>query len=240
MVKKVLVFDIDGTLCDANKPVPEFLAKTLISLSVDNLLVFSSGKPFAYISGFLRQLSIRDCLIVSENGALISYGSSFPPRKKRRLCTSSDPVAELESIKERYLFNLELNVWFQPNDVNLTVFPEEPVDILNLVGLIDMDDYRHVVRYIHSDSVDYVPKGVDKGKALEVLCDEMDFNREDFFVFGDGENDIPMFVFSDNSIGVKNQSISQYCKFFVNDFSELNEFLRKEFLLEAFVGKELS
>ena len=40
--------------------------------------------------------------------------------------------------------------------------------------------------------MEIMPKGVNKGKALETICDMNDFSMENVMAFGDSQNDISM------------------------------------------------
>ena len=40
--------------------------------------------------------------------------------------------------------------------------------------------------------MEIMPKGVNKGKALETICDMNDFSMENVLAFGDSQNDISM------------------------------------------------
>ena len=39
-----------------------------------------SGKPTYYLCGFLRQVELRDPILIGENGAVIQMGVELPPR----------------------------------------------------------------------------------------------------------------------------------------------------------------
>lgn len=54
----------------------------------------------------------------------------------------------------------------------------------------------------HSRIIEIVPPGVTKGSALAVLVRHLGISSEESVVFGDGENDIPMFDWAGTSVAM--------------------------------------
>jgi len=226
-MNKLLIFDIDGTLCHINKAVDNELADILKELSMDNVIVFASGKPFGYIAGFCRQLGICNAIVIAENGATLMMSATFPPISYRKIQINKFVEELIFKIKEDAKKKFGNTIWFQPNEVNLTIFPIAISDISEVHEFarqyVDFD----INVYFHKDSVDFTPKGFNKGTMVDVVLSNRFFSKKDIYIFGDGENDAPMFDKGDNIITIGNNKIfrnTNYIK--LANFSELTEYLK--------------
>lgn len=226
--RKLLVFDIDGTLCDINTGVNERLAKVLVRLSQEHTVVLASGKPVGYIAGFVRQLNLHRCILVGENGGTTMFSHTFPPTCYHQIEVPSTVRKLFQTIRNEYIETFATAVWFQPNDVNLTVFPISVTQIVDIHKHAQKYEGSSIDVYYHKDSVDFIPKGFDKGTAIDVLLEKLAFDRSDLYVFGDGENDYSMLRKTDNSVAVNNKKMK--AKTHVSGFNELVNYLNKEFL----------
>lgn len=202
--KKIMVFDLDGTLCELSKPVlSENVEKLKLLEQKGNIIAICSGKPCYYLCGLARQLGLNQPLLIGENGASFMEGVSLPPEiyyiagveKQAQLC--------LQEIKEKVKEKLP-NVFCQPNSVGFTPFIKDAGDKRVIEQIIA--DNRHIDEHLqifrHSDSFDFSPKGIDKQSGLKYVLEYYGFNRNDFIAIGDGENDIPMFNFASVSYGI--------------------------------------
>jgi len=226
MSKKLLIFDIDGTLCDINQRIPNYLLETLEEVSKQHQVVLASGKPFGYISGFIRQLGLHNCIAIGENGGTIMYSATFPPTFYYQIEVSYEIQKIFFAIKQQYSKKFGQTIWFQPNDVNLTVFP---LDIKNIEQIHDFAkefECDEINTYYHKDSVDFTPKGFDKGIAVDILLEKLDFDRENLYVFGDGSNDLPMLLKTDNSFLINAKLEGFEAKAYFDSYDNLADFLK--------------
>jgi len=229
MKNKLLIFDIDGTLCDINKPIRNSLVTTLQNISKHNQVVLASGKPFGYISGLMRQLGLSDCMAIGENGGTIMYNSSFPPNKYYQISISETIQKIFLEIKKNYSKEFKQNIWFQPNDVNLTVFPIDINDIDKIHVFAEKFENENINTYYHKDSVDFTSKGFDKGTAIDILLKELNYKRDDLYVFGDGDNDLPMLEKTKNCFLINSKLDKFEPKQYFKDYKELEIYLNKNF-----------
>lgn len=226
--KKLLVFDIDNTLCDINKPIIENLVETLRELSNQYQIVFASGKPSAYITGLLRQVGIENSIVIGENGATIMYSSTFPPKDYYQITKTKEVITHFDLIKQSFIHEFDNTIWFQPNDINLTVFPLDINKIFDIHKFAKKFENASSNTYYHKDSVDFTPKGFDKGTAVAILLKKLKIKKENLYVFGDGSNDLPMLKLTKNSFLMK-KSIKGFNPLFTfNSYNELENFLTKE------------
>ena len=206
---KLLVFDLDGTLAKVGKSMVNADVEKLIKLEqLGYTIVICSGKPAYYLCGFARQLGLREPILVGENGATFQFGVELPPVRYEVYPYSESAKTQLEMM--RALIDRECcgKVWYQPNEVGLTPFPQDEETFEKIQGLIDERSnlLDELLVYRHIDSFDLTPKNINKYNGLEHLAKLMGIESEDVVAVGDGVNDIPMFEFADVAIGVANES----------------------------------
>ena len=230
MPKSLLIFDIDGTLCDINQPIPNYLLETLQQLSKQHQVVLASGKPFGYIAGLIRQLGLDNCMAIGENGGTIMYSATFPPTDYYQIEVTDEVQKIFFEIKQHYSKKFGQSIWFQPNDVNLTVFPLDIKNIKEIHSFAKQFESESINTYYHRDSVDFTPKGFDKGIAVNILLEKLDVDRENLYVFGDGSNDLPMLLKTDNSYLINAKLEGFEPKEYFDGYDDLADFLKVNFL----------
>jgi len=224
-IKKLFIFDIDGTLCDINQPINNELLNTLQAVSQNHQVVLASGKPFGYLAGFIRQLGLENCMAIGENGGTVVYGTTFPPKSYYQIDVSSEIQKILFEIKKQYSQKFKHTIWFQPNDVNLTVFPLDINQIDKIHNFAKQFDYECINTYYHKDSVDFTPKGLDKGRAVDILLERLNFTVNELYVFGDGSNDLPMLMKTKNAFVVNSIIDGFEPKEYFRDYTDLSDYL---------------
>lgn len=202
---KLAVFDLDGTLAALGKGVmPEVVAQLRALEEKGVRIAVCSGKPTYYLCGFMRQVGLKDPILVGENGSVIQFGVDLPPRAYQVLPYS---LAARESIRLlRQEFDAQLpDMWYQPNEVGLTPFPKTPEEF----GVIEdclarnSDRLRDVEVYRHCDSFDITPTGINKASGLAYLAEWLGITPEETAAVGDGENDYPMFDWAGLALGIR-------------------------------------
>ncbi len=227
--KKILIFDVDGTLCDINKPINKELVTALQRIDKKDILVLASGKPFGYLAGFARQLALENCIIVGENGATINYSATFPPVSYYHIDISNKTIEIFSHIKNTFKSKFKNKIWFQPNDINLTIFPINIEDIEEVHSFAKQFEAEDIHTYYHKDSVDFTPKGFNKGTAVDILLKKFNISKQDLYVFGDGTNDLPMLTKTPNAYLVNSKLENFEPKKTFNNYEELTNFLNMNF-----------
>jgi len=202
---KLIVFDLDGTLAPIGKGMlDEDIVKLRELEAAGYRIAICSGKPTFYLCGFLRQIGLREPILVGENGAVIQYGAELPP-ERFYICPHSEQAAEqLRRMKERIAAVCGDRVWFQPNEVELTPFPKDAEAFELIQELVDEhpEDVDELLVYRQVDCFDFIPKNINKARGLAYLAELEGLTRADFVAVGDGINDVPMFEFADVSVGI--------------------------------------
>lgn len=208
---KVFVFDLDGTLAELGRPVTDKNIERLKALSKKGRIAVSSGKPLYYLCGFMRQLGVENPILIGENGSAIQFGVDLPPKRQFFLPTSEKSKRNLKELRKLFDTYFSDRLWYQPNDVCLTPFPESEEDFEAIEKMIvdnpqlleDVDHYRHC------DSYDFAPKGISKYESLGYLCEILGISAADVVAIGDGVNDYPMFDFACYSVGIHVENIDK-------------------------------
>ena len=204
-MKKMLVFDLDGTLAPIGKGMNEEDIIKLRAFEASGYrIAICSGKPTFYLCGFLRQIGLQEPILVGENGAAIQYGVELPPKKFCTCPHSTRAAEQLRRIKAQIQDVCGDRVWFQPNEVEVTPFPQDAEAFELIQELIDTHpkELDELLIYRQVDCYDFIPKNINKASGLAYLAELEGLTAADFVAVGDGINDVPMFEFADESIGI--------------------------------------
>lgn len=184
--KKLLVFDVDGTLAPHGVSVERAVAAALCELeSRGHTVAFASGKTVEYLDGLARGLGLTGRCLIAENGGVIYHNGNITL------------MAERPGFFDRLYGEIERlypKARMQHNMVNLTALAtgetlEAVVGHLKEAGVLDGKSCRF---YLHCDSVELLPSGVNKGRALQKLKGFVGFDTNDVIALGNAQNDEPM------------------------------------------------
>lgn len=201
---KLIVFDLDGTLAKLGKGIiPEDLALLRELENRGVRIAICSGKPTYYLCGFMRQVALKQPILVGENGAVIQFGVDLPPRDYYILPYSEDAKQTIRFLRAEF-DRLLPELWYQPNQTGLTPFPASGEEFEVIAGCIEAnrEQVRDVTVYRHIDSFDITPNGIDKFTGLEYLGKLLGISRQETIAVGDGVNDYPMFAYAGYAVGV--------------------------------------
>jgi len=194
MTYKLCVFDIDGVLNPAGKPVQKESIKAIEKLEKHGLKIsFASGKHPWYITGGLvfSGLLREDTVVIGESGGHVF----FPEKKESVLYTEY-----LEDVKKskRILYGemiSQYEFWEEPKETLFTLFLRDTKKIPELADNLEKVIQGaklnlYVIRQV--DAIDIIQKGLSKKVGLEVLCNRLDISLKEMIGFGDGMNDFEM------------------------------------------------
>ncbi len=203
---KLIAFDLDGTLCPVGCSVLEKDTLTLRELAKrsDVKIALCSGKPTYYLCGFSRQLGTKDAVLIGENGATVVFGVDLPPKTYFHLPLADGVEKKLKKIYEIITENLDDEVWPQPNELAVAIFPKTKGAFDKIEKIIEDNPalFDGIDIYRHFDCYDFSPKGISKFDGLKAVADYLHLTADDVIAVGDGPNDYPMFAYAGTSIGV--------------------------------------
>ena len=218
----LLICDVDGTLINSEKKLPEN-ARILLKKIRSRGCGFSiaSGRGLSSLGTILDELAVDLPLISSGGGCVANHKNkkiffrfciSIPDRNKLVNIVNDHPNRGI-------LFQYENRIigdsnacetyhnWFKspkPEEYNLLTDPLLPAPIK-----IDVYGNREVLKPIHArvikevpgiqvsswsdSSLEFTTHGVDKGSGLEHLANLINYRLDRIAVFGDSDNDIPLF-----------------------------------------------
>lgn len=204
MKKKIIIFDLDGTLCELRGGIQPEDKELLWKLHEKGYkLAICSGKPAAYLSGLTRQLEINDMVLIGENGSVLQFGGIYPPSEAYTLPYSKTVKKALRQVQED-IEELIPGIWFQPNNVVVTPFPKkaEEFDIIQNYLDTHKENLEGVEIFRHVDCFDLVPTGMTKFDGLKKLTEITGIQPEEMIAVGNGVNDIPMFQYAGLALGI--------------------------------------
>lgn len=202
---KLLVFDLDGTLAALGKGMLDSDIDLLRRLEeMGYTIAICSGKPTYYLCGFMRQVGIKYPIMIGENGAAYQFGVELPPEKHYLYPHSERAKAQLKQVKEMIDEACDYQMWYQPNEVAVTPFPQDAETFDKIQDILDThkDELDELVVFRHVDSFDITPKNINKHNGLTYLSELIQVDGKDTIAVGDWVNDVPMFEYADCSICV--------------------------------------
>ncbi len=190
MTIKLAVFDVDGTLARTEESIPPHVAEKLRSLEAwVHRVVLISGRTASYLAGLARGMGIKKPLVVGENGGVI-----FDPTNLWERRTDVIRAEIITAMKETLLREFG-EIWFQPNQTMLTAAPKDLARVEELYQIVlslkPVTEYNFKLNKYY-DSVEIMPSKNSKGRALAVIKDTFQIEREEVIVFGNTIVDLSM------------------------------------------------
>ncbi|HLR61249.1 MAG TPA: Cof-type HAD-IIB family hydrolase [Lentibacillus sp.] len=227
MTQKLIFFDIDGTLLDDEKRLPDSARQAIADLQqAGHFVAIATGRaPFAF-KPLMDDLNIGT--YVSINGQYVVHNGEAIYKNPLR----PDALAALEKYaaeRQHPLVHLNHDDWYANTQnhphvqeatgslkldttvkYNPDYFREGEVyqTLLFCTGEGEAEydqtfDQLDFIRW-HRYSVDVMPAGGSKAAGIRKLIQELQIPAADVYAFGDGLNDIPMLKSVQNSIAMGN------------------------------------
>lgn len=201
---QIIVFDLDSTLAPIGLGMGEEELKLLKKLEETGVTIaICSGKTCDYLCGFMRQIGLKNPILIGENGAVIRFGVELPPRQHYRVPFSKEAEESLEKIR-RVLQERFPHIWFQPNKIGVTPFPTSEKEFEEIEEILNhyKEELKDITVFRHVDSFDIVPAQIDKAVGISYLLKIMKIEAKDIVAVGDGVNDYAMFELAGYAVGV--------------------------------------
>lgn len=226
MTKKVVFFDLDGTLLNENKVVLESSKRAIHALQEKGIYTaISTGRSPRMFDWLLDELNISS--YVSMNGQHVVfegeeiYANPMDPDMLHDLSTivhrNGHGLAFSNCQKIRV--NVEGHPLISPSYeylgidyplVEMEFYKHSPVHQIQLYCERKYSQY-YMQRYSDytfldwgDNASDMLPEGISKAVGVQKIMDQLGIERENSFAFGDGTNDFEMLDFVGTGIAMEN------------------------------------
>ncbi|WP_078381061.1 Cof-type HAD-IIB family hydrolase [Sutcliffiella halmapala] len=224
--KKIVFFDIDGTLLDHNKELPASTKQAIAKLKENGVYVaIATGRaPFMFED--LRQelnidtfVSFNGQYVVFEGEVIYKNPLSLEKMQLLRKYSEQQKHPLVYMNHETMKSNVTDHPFIHESMGSLKfLHPEqdqnflEETEIYQALLFIEekdqqtyLDAYKdfHFIRW-HSYSTDILPKGGSKAIGIQRMLERLPFKKENVFAFGDGLNDIEMLEFVGTGVAMGN------------------------------------
>ena len=216
---KAIILDLDGTLLDDNKKISDKTIEFLKQIKEDIKVIPASARQFCTIKPYLEKLDLLD----DNNYTICFNGSLIVNNKEKELFSSYIDKNIVIKIDD---FILDNNIYWTyylydsrllRNDIsNIDEFVNKN-KIYKIVGISTpevIDKIRNNLPKCILDNleitsselnrIEFVNKGMTKVKAIELLLNKLDINKENVVAIGDGDNDIDMIKYAGCGIAMSN------------------------------------
>ncbi|ANB61971.1 Cof-type HAD-IIB family hydrolase [Anoxybacteroides amylolyticum] len=237
MGKKIVFFDIDGTLLDENKELPSSTVQAVQVLKEAGVYVaIATGRAPFMFSDLRKKLGIDS--FVSFNGQyVVSEGNVIykNPLERHKLHELKEEAHEnghplvfmdektMRASVENHPYIHESMGSLKFSHPSLDAAYYENRDIYQaLLFCKPEEEYAYVLAYPefrfvrwHSVSTDVLPVGGSKAEGIRKLIERIGIKKEDVYAFGDGLNDMEMlrFVGTGVAMGNANEEVKQIADF---------------------------
>lgn len=228
-MKKVLFFDIDGTLLNSELKIPEGVKKELKRLKeAGHYLFVASGRPLAFISDQIIEAGFDGFVLC--NGAHVELNHEIIFENRISYEKVNDLMHVLESVDCEYNFETATNCYidssyhdfiefFKGCDIHddrlITNFDKEEVMHRTLkIEISAQKDHDKIIDYIadkfyfdhHGTANSFEICALDTSKATGVqkVLEHLQIDKGNSYAFGDGVNDLEMIRYVDHGIAMGN------------------------------------
>lgn len=226
MNRKVLFFDIDGTLfSEVTRQVPENTKQALkIAREKGHLVFVNTGRSYAELGPIKEELDVDGwvcgCGTYVEANGVVLYHHPIPAEQAEKI-KDAIIACKLDGFlegREGCYVSCETSHMPEGNDIRRGIaFAIRSYDWTKECGEFDKfcilaDEQSDTVTFFRSldleiDVIDRggrfyecVPAGHSKATAIDVVLEHYGLTLKDAYVFGDSTNDLPMFEYVPNAV----------------------------------------
>jgi Cof subfamily protein (haloacid dehalogenase superfamily) len=243
-MKKIVFFDIDGTLLDHEKNLPLSTKKAIYELKNNGVFVaIATGRAPFMFENLREELDIDS--FVSFNGQYVVFENEV-------IYENPLKESELEKLyKDSFHQNHPL-IFMDEKTMKATVkhhsfietclhslkfpHPEQDADFYmnkniyqTLIFCRNGEEQYYLEKYPHFDfvrwhpySLDIIPTGGSKAEGIKKMIERLGFVLKDVYAFGDGLNDIEMLKAVGTGVAMGNgvSEAKEHADFITSDVSE--------------------
>ncbi|MBS4207778.1 Cof-type HAD-IIB family hydrolase [Bacillus sp. FJAT-50079] len=213
-MKKIVFFDIDGTLLDHEKNLPVAVKEAVKTLQNNGVYTaIATGRGPFMITSLLKELDIES--YVAFNGSYVVFNNEVIYTKPlareslgqlaKKAEDNGHPLVFMNehtlksnvSYDERISQSLKSLKLIHPDHDPNFYHKEEIYQALLFAKegetdyISEFEDSQTFIRW-HETAMDIVPKGGSKAEGIKKLIERLGFEMENVYAFGDGFNDVEM------------------------------------------------
>ena len=122
----------------------------------------------------------------------------------------------------KLIFDTDLKEYVKNNNIlKMIVFEDTNKELLNIVK----EELKNIIGIEITtsglDNIEIMNEGVNKGKAVSILCDYLNIHKDETIAFGDSYNDLSMLEYV--GIGVAMDNADEYIKSRANIITDRND-----------------
>ncbi|KAA9026951.1 Cof-type HAD-IIB family hydrolase [Niallia endozanthoxylica] len=241
----VIFFDIDGTLLNHEKELPQKTKEAVFQLKeAGHVVAIATGRAPFMFEDLRKELDIQ---------TYVSYNGQYVVLNGQVVYANPLNISSLLQLTERALANNHPVVFMDHEDMKANVpehsYINESITTLKIDRFPSHDPYYYEERDLyqtllfcpegeekqyeqefkdfdfirwHPVSVDILPKGGSKAIGIQKIVEQLGFPPERQYAFGDGLNDIEMLTNVKNSIAMGNaeDSVKEAARFVTKSVEE--------------------
>ena len=219
-MEKIVVLDLDGTLLNSNKEISEFTCGVIKKIKDNNKIVLASARGFTRIKPYLEELEL-----LSSDNCTIAFNGSLVLTNEEKIIIDNEIDLDSKYYLDDFIKSYKNIDWFYYTydgrvnykdilDINTFIVNNKIYkvvccasnDIINEIRNNISDHIRELFEISSSEEkrIEFVKKGSNKVKSIQILLEKLNKNRDDLIAIGDGENDIDMIKYAKIGIAMDN------------------------------------
>ena len=227
--KKIIFFDIDGTLHDPSVGVIESTQKGIrLLLENGHIPVICTGRTRSMISKELTDLGFLG--IIAGAGTYVEYEGKVIHHSVLKAKSDNEFLKFLKKNNVNYVVEGPDYVYYDPTDMsveyemvkdvvrsfyasNVKPLPEDEYYYNKYSINYNMnDDIKNIVPYLeerfdlicHGTFIELMQKGYNKAVGISKMIEYLNIKKENTYAFGDSTNDLEMLEFVEYGIAMGN------------------------------------
>ncbi|MED3843443.1 Cof-type HAD-IIB family hydrolase [Geobacillus stearothermophilus] len=244
MGRKIVFFDIDGTLLDEQKQLPSSTVEAVRQLKQAGVYVaIATGRAPFMFADVRRQLGIDS--FISFNGQYVVFEGTVlhkrPLRREKVRTLAEDahrnghPLVFMDAEEMRASVGDHPHIHVSMGSLKFSHPPVDPLyyennDIYQALLFCRAAEEEPYVRNYpefrfvrwHDVSTDVLPAGGSKAEGIRLMIEKLGIDKGDVYAFGDGLNDIEMLSFVGTGVAMGNahEEVKRVADFVTKPVSE--------------------
>ncbi len=247
-MKKLLFFDIDGTLLDeSNQEVPKSTMTALQKAQENGHLVFiNTGRSFTAVPNIIKNMNIDG--YVCGCGGYLSYHGEVLQDTTLDIALCQQLVQKLNECKLSAVLESTNCIYFDTNNINERVegfrqslktedticasWDQENLQFDKLTVFLNEDSqfepfyetFKDQLHFIQRDETFYeiIPTHISKATGIAYFLDYFNLPFDCAYAFGDSANDLAMLEYVKHSIamGVSHPDVLKTCEYVTTNLED--------------------